>query len=48
MRGHKRVLLDRLPDRLDLIREKPEIVDRSQSQSENFAERETSDEDRRR
>ena len=37
MRGRKRVLLDRLPDCLDLDCEKPQIVNRGQSQAENFA-----------
>jgi hypothetical protein len=36
MRGCKRLLLDGLPDRLDLVCEKPQIVDRGQSQSENL------------
>ena len=37
MRGSKRTSLDRLPDCLSLVSEKPEIVNRSQSQSEDFA-----------
>ncbi len=37
MRGRKRLLLDSLPDRLDLVCEKLQVVDRGQSQSENFA-----------
>ena len=37
MRGRKDVQLDRLPDRLDLVGEKPQVVDRGESQAENFA-----------
>src|SRR5688500_19731032 len=37
MRRRKHVMLDSLPDYLDLICEKPQVVDRGQPQSQDFA-----------
>ena len=37
MGGIKSVLLDRLPDHLDLVREKAEIVNGGKAQTQNFA-----------